>query len=411
MKRSEQLKITRQSVIDEMTAIVDAAKDGEKARALTTEEQTKYDGLKARAASLKTQITDAEELEREQADAANSQDNDGLDKNTRHQAPEHMRKAPREFNTSKAISEFLRGGLWTMTGIEKEFQSEFGLRSSGILIPTTDFKKRALTPHDTTTNASAMDVKVDPSLSIFGKEPMWQRMGITVLPGLTTSVKINKKAAAIAEKVAEKAAITQQGGSPSLSATLSPERYGISDLFDKELLATENAAVQSAILTDLVKGCDRKLTRELYAVALAAATETTGGALTVDGFNKLMAAVDGNGAFAMDRDSFFAAKVVKVDTGSGRFLVNMGNENGFGVSYDGANVYYSTLFDDGTDQQYVIYGDWSQIWAGLWGALEVLFNPYEKDSEGQIKVTVNRLADMVCRDSAAFVKSPDLDAA
>jgi len=395
MKLSEELKIKRAEKVAEMQAILDARKTDGVLRAATTEEATKYDGLKAEVARMDTDIKDAEELE-----ARGIEEPQKRSFNIGGQA--------KQYNVSKAIREFTKGGESALTGIEAEQHQELsrGVSSSGLLIP---FHQRAA---NTTTNATNIETPLAPQLgiSILGKEPLFQAMGCTVLPGLQGSFQLAKKAADVAGKYAEEAAIT---GTPSIPTyvTMAPSRYGITETWSKELLAQENPTVHAAILADMVKSVDRKLTAQVYATALTAATEVAAGALTPAGLDALMAAIEVDGAFAMDRGSFFALKAVKLDAGSGKFLAAMTANNGIGLTHDGANVYYSTLFADGTNQQYIIYGAWSEIFIGMYGGLELLIDPYSLQEKGQIRTTVNKLAGIVCRDSGAFVKTPDLDSA
>ena len=235
-------------------------------------------------------------------------------------------------------------------------------------------------------------------------------MGLTILNGLTGTLKIGKKTPDVAATYAEKAAITGTATVPTFEE-MAPKRYGITDIFTKELLAQENPAVHAAIIGDMVKSCDRYITSDAYAVALAAATEVAAGALTNAGFDALMAAIDIDGAFAMTRATFFQGKGVVVGSNTtAKFLLELTGKNGIGRTYDGVNAYFSTLFADGANQQYLVYGAWSELWAGFWGGLEILMNPYTYQKTGQIEMTVNRLGKIVCRNDAAFVKSPDLDA-
>ena len=400
MKKSDELKITRQQKIDAMQAIVDKATNENK-RSLTDDEQTSYTTLKGEVINIERQITDAEFLE------TRSQDSDDNNDPTQFQQPKNfqIKRSAKPYSVGKAIREFYRGGTDKLTGIEAESHQELSrhIISEGLLVP---YHNR---DQNTTSNADSIDVVIDPRLSIIGKEPLYQQMGLTVLPGLQGTLKIGKKTVDEAEKYSEKSEITKTANVPEFE-TMAPERYGITDIFTKELLAQENPAVHAAIINDMIKGCDRKLTADVYTVALDTATEVAAGALTVAGFNALMAAIDIDGAFAMDRGSFFEAKGVKVDTGSGMFLASMGANNGVGRTYDGASIFYSNLFADGANKQYGIYGAWSEIWLGFWGALEVLTNPFTYQKKGQIEMTVNRLADIVCRNDDAFVRTPDLDA-
>lgn len=405
MKRSEEIKITRTGKLERMQAILDGARDGQNVRALNEAEQTEYNTLKTEVESLERQISEAEFAEQRAAAPASAPDA------TQHQrsAGVHIVRPSAPYSVGKAIREYMRRGAEGLTGLEAEMHQELSrgiTDSSGLLVPYQH--QRTISANTTTTHATSIDVVIDPNLSIIGKEPLWQQMGLTVLPGLTGQVKLGKKTADQAEKVAETTAISTESNVPS-HVTMAAERYGISDLFTKELLAQENPAVQAQIIADMVKSCDRQITADVYTIALAAATEVATGAISTTGFNALMNAVDLDGAFAMTRESFFEVKGTKVDTGSGIFLATMGANNGVGATYDGVPVYYSTLFSDGSAKQYIIYGAWSEIYVGLWGALEILVNPYTYQKQGEIEITVNKLADVICRNSGAFVRTPDLD--
>jgi len=396
MKLSEELKIKRAEKVARMQAILDARKENGTLRAATTEETTEYDGLKAEVARMDTDITEAEGLEaREIEQPQNRSFNIG--------------GKAKPYNVAKAIREYANsGGSQGLTGLELESHQEMarGIESTGLLVPYS------MRDQNTTSNADSIDVKIVPGISIIGKEPLYQQMGLTVLNGLTGSLKIGKKTPDVAGTYAEKSAITQTAAVPTFE-DMSPEAVGMTDIFTKELLAQENPQVHLAIINDMVKGIDRKYTGIAYTTALAAATEVTAGALTPAGFNALMAAVDTDGAFAMARSTFFEGKGVDITGGEvGKFLLEMqGSNNGVGRSFDGVNAYYSTLFADGAAKKYVVYGAWGEIWVGFWGALEILVNPYTYQKTRQIELTVNKLGKMVCRNDAAFVKSPDLDSA
>lgn len=397
MKRSEELKIKRREKIDAMQTLVDKATNENK-RSLTDEEQTSYDAHKDEVDALERQIADAEYLESRQSTT---------DTQSRSVAFE-IKKPAASYSVGKAIREFMNGGADKLTGVEGEAHKELarGIDSTGLLVP---YQYRSAAVNTPTTHATSIDTIIDPNLSIIGYEPLYRNMGLTILEGLQGTIKLGKKTHDVAGKYAVGDEVTAESNVPSF-VTMVPERFGITDAFDKTLLAQINPQVQAAIVADMLKGCDRKLTAEVYTVALAAATEIAAGAITEAGFNALAAAVDMDGAFAMDRGSFFAAKEVKFDAGSGIRLAKNGSMNGIGTSWDGTPIYYSNLFDDGAAKQYVIYGAWSELWLGFFGGLEIVLDPYTRARYGEVVMTVNRLADAIVRNSGAFKKSPDLDA-
>jgi hypothetical protein len=400
MKLSEELKIKRAEKVARMQAILDARKENGTLRAATTEETTEYDGIKAEVARMDTDISEAEGLEARGTEAPQTRSfNIGG-------------KADKTYNIGKAIREYSRTkSTDLLTGLEKEQHQrlfEQHKDAEGLLVPWDQgISKRA---SDTTTNADSIDNTVYPGLSIIGKQPLWAQMGFTVLPGLQGVLKLGAKDADIAGQYAEKADITATSNKATFK-DLSPIRFGSTDLFPRELIAQENPAVHQAYINDLILGCDRKFTSYVYAQILAAATAVDEGALSVAGFDALMGAVEADGSFVMSRSTFFKAKAEKVDAGSGKFLVEMikGNQ-GIGVTTDGVDAFYSTLFTDATNVRNLTYGAMSELWVGIWGAVEILINPYSYQSSSQTQITVNKLMNGVVRNDAAFRKSPDLDA-
>ncbi|QZE15119.1 hypothetical protein K4L44_04625 [Halosquirtibacter laminarini] len=232
-------------------------------------------------------------------------------------------------------------------------------------------------------------------------------MGCTVLDGITGTLNLSKANPATAEVKAEGEQITQGINSPS-SIKLEPLRYGVSDKWSKELLAQENPAVHAALLADMYAACDRKITEDVFKKSKEEAREI---ATTFDeaGFNKLMAEVELSGSFAMSRSLFFKGKDVKYDEGSGRRLLELTKQNGIGNTWEEIQTFYSSLFKDTAKDTRMVYGAWSEMWIGLWSGLEILINPFTYQKEGQIEITVNRLANMGIRNNAAFVKSGHIE--
>ena len=443
MKRSDELRIQKTQKVERMQAILDGAKK-DNSRDLNETEQTEWDNLDKEVRSMTTQIQRAERMEfltpsnrrgksnRQEADdddpEADDDDAEADDDAAQHQrgglGPQIMKRASKVYNVARAIRGFVNE---KMDGLEAETQTELK-RSIGIttpktalLIPTTPLYRdeiqngfRRANENTTTTHAAVNDVFVQPDISIFGKEPMYQLMGCTILDGVQGSLKLSKKTPSIGEQVAETVALSNNADDPSTSATLSPKRYGAKDVWTAEQLAQENPAIHAKLLADLVKAADRKIAGNVYTKILAGATAVAAAStLTEAGMNLLMNQVDGAGAFLMSRTTFFSAKSVVFDAGSGLRLFSKmkGAVDGLGESWEGIQAFYSSLFTDAANTKFVTYGDMSEFYIARWGALEVVFDPYTLAENGYTKVIVNRLADMAVRNDAAFSKTADLDPA
>ena len=214
--------------------------------------------------------------------------------------------------------------------------------------------------------------------------------------------------------MAELAAITGDTTTPD-GILISPKRYSVQKTFTLETLNSATNSFFSKILEDMVKGCDRAITTDIYGKILGVATEVAGADISKDGFDALMAGaeVELDGAFFSARATFFEAKSVPIDAGSGRFLVeSIGTAAiGKGNTYDGVPYWYSSLFTDGADQQYVAYGDASRIHVADYEALEIIVDKFTKAAEGQVVFTVNKIACAAVKNPHAFTKTPDLDPA
>lgn len=411
------LKIERAQKTQEMEELLN--KSETESRDLTEEEETQYNNLRNQVRSLNKKIERMEEVNTfsrsyrsqrrgEEPGSDDDDDDDDTDANngngsSRSRIPSYHRN-DHKYNVSKAIREYARNASPdSLTGLEAETHQELARNcpeSKGLLIPT-------YARSQTTTNHSSTLDQTHTGLSIIAPEPLYRSMGCTILEGVKGTLKLSKASAATADRKGEGEEITNGVEAPT-SLTLTPLRYGVSDKWSQELLSQENPAIHAALLGDMYKACDRKITLDVFAKAKKDAREIPS---TFDepGFNKLMENVELPGAFAMSRSLFFKGKGLKFDEGSAKRLLEVGKLNGIGLTWEGVQAYYSSLFEDGAKDKRLIYGAWSEMWIGLWSGLEVLINPFTYQKEGETEITVNRLGNMAVRNNAAFVKSNHIE--
>jgi len=272
---------------------------------------------------------------------------------------------------------------------------------------------RAAADGDTTAMANAIPNYVK-ELDIMGYEPMFEQMGCDILRGVSGTYTLPYEDPIHGAKLAELATATGDTVTPS-GVLISPNRFSVRKTFTVETLASAGNAFYKKVLGDMVKGCDRAITKEVYTKVLAGATEVATGAITKAGFDALMGQpeIEYEGAFISARATFFEAKGVAIDAGSGRFLVEKasGNVLGKGTVYDGTPYFYSNLFEDGADKQYVAYGDLSKIHVADYGKIEIIVDKFTAAADGKVIITINKLADVALINPVAFSKTPDLDVA
>lgn len=266
---------------------------------------------------------------------------------------------------------------------------------------------RAAADGDTTAMAGVIPKGVA-ELSILGKAPLWARMGVDLNPAAQGTYELPYQSPIVGEKLAELAPVTKDTLTPT-GTLVKPRRFSAQKVLTLETLASASADYFQKIVDDLNKAADRAITAEVYAKILAGAQTATGGAITKTGFDALRAGaeIEMDGAFFAPRTTFFEAAGVPVDAGSGIFLAKL-LEADRGLTSDGEDFFFSTLFADPEDEKYVAYGDPSFIHVADYGMSELIVDKYTLAANGQIILTFNKLADVALKNPYAFSKTPEL---
>jgi HK97 family phage prohead protease len=287
-----------------------------------------------------------------------------------------------------------------LQGIREALNSQMG---------GTVISERAAVDGDTTAMAAAVPKYVQ-ELDILGYEPLWKSMGVDLMTGANGTFVLPYESPIVGALVAELSNVTGDTAVPT-GILVSPKRFSVQKTFTVETLASATPEFLQSVLADMVKGCDRMITKQIYVKILAGASAVAAGAITKAGFDALQggAEVETDGAFFANRATFYQAKGVAIDAGSGRFLTEKSDFAGKGYAYDGTAFWYSNLFDDGALQQYVVYGDASRIFVADYNSVEIIIDKYTKAISGQVVITVNKIADVAIKNPAAFVKTPDLE--
>jgi HK97 family phage major capsid protein len=93
---------------------------------------------------------------------------------------------------------------------------------------------------------------------------------------------------------------------------------------------------------------------------------------------------------------------IKKDAGSGRFLLD---ESGIaGMNYVSTSQ-VPVLDAGGTDVYPLIFGDFSQMVIGQWGAISIQVDPYSANLADSVRLVLNTHADMQIANPAAFAKN------
>jgi HK97 family phage major capsid protein len=322
------------------------------------------------------------------------------------------------FNQMVAGRGVFNGALGEINSIGEKEASAAGVGISGgaFYLPSYMIRNAydAMTTtgtNDDSSGANILKTGQIPEVSIVAPQPLYRQLGVTVYDGLQNLgvMEVPTLAQAYATYVAESTALST-GNEPG-KATLTPARIGLYENFSKELLTRSSEAVQQQILASYVTAIDLGITRQLFA-DVGDLTAVAGYAIpypyTVPDMDLLVAlwgAIEEgqNMAFVSTRTLVALAMQTPTTTGSGVFLVQGGQALGYPV--------FGTSIIQSADAKHWYFGDWSKAAIGFWGGLEIIVDPYSNAPKGQLKVTVNRIADSVVVNSAGFAIATNVSTA
>lgn len=114
----------------------------------------------------------------------------------------------------------------------------------------------------------------------------------------------------------------------------------------------------------------------------------------IDMQKELMSKNVNNYKIVCSPSAYAVLRTTKLDSGSGRFLLENGNQ-----TVDGINVYVTNnCVDKG-----IILADFSEILINSWSGIELVVDPYSLAAEGMIKIVVNGYFDCITRRPDAVV--------
>lgn len=222
----------------------------------------------------------------------------------------------------------------------------------------------------------------------------------------------------VMEFLAEGAALTPQKRGVA-GPSLSPKRAGGAVDISNRLLMQSSTDVESLIMGRLRTGFSQLLESSaingaggvaplgllsyvgvLDSATVASATATYALCLELEALIEANDATENSLGYLMNPKLKAFLKQVKKDAGSGIFVFADGK-------LDGTNAVSTSLVPalaSGANQP-LIYGDWSQMTIGQWGAVNIKVNPYSADLSDSLRLTLNTHADMQIANPKAFARS------
>ena len=400
MKKHE-LQLKRTESIRKMSALVKTAGDAE--RGLTEDEQGSYDTLKGEVAEFARLITEADELETLERSIVETDDNAEVIENKRD-------LKTKEFKIADAIRQAAEGSL---SGVALEMHDRSGeqgvlaTNKNTILIPAEAIgnSERAATLN-VTTGAALIHKAVATDLDIIVPVPMYQKLGVRVLPGLNGNLGLPAQKHNEATFPGEGITVIENPNQPT-GVTLTPQRVGLTESVGKEMLNSGNAALFSAIISDMIAGIDSAISRRVITKAStdALAGNISDGSTTYSGgygdvtaatLTGLEALVEEDGSFVFPRGGFAILKAKAQEAGHKNTIIQ--GKFSEGETFDGYKARGTSFCPAGV----IVYGAWKHVTVGMWDGIEVIVDPYTRAKFGEVEITVNRLVDAQVRNAEGF---------
>lgn len=427
MKKSDSLKIERSAKLDAQRTLVNAAKTAN--REMTAAENTAFDGLQSEMEALDLAITRAEKFEENELRFAAA--NAGAAASSSEQREEN--KIKKAFSIMRAIRLAKPGQV--LDGVEKEVHemgtaenrsAQISNEEGGFNLPLSFLRATQQTvSQDSGSYGGALVQDGAPRIvDAFRPKLFLESLGATFITGLTGGdVPLIVNSDFTMEFLAEGAALTPQKKAYA-GPSLSPKRAGGAVDISNRLLMQSSVDVESMIMNGLRNGFTQLL--EGAAINGGGGTAPTG-LLTYSGINQsatvasaaatyalcleLQALIEADDATEKSLGYLMSPKLkaflkqVKKDAGSGIFVFADGK-------LDGVNAIATSLVPalaSGANDP-LIYGDFSQMTIGQWGAINIKVDPYTQQISDSVRLTLNTHADMQIANPKAFAISKFLTA-
>ena len=362
-------------------------------------------------------------------------------------------KEQRDYSLVRAINASISGN-WKDAGLEREVSSEIerqtGKSTSGFFMPhNLQMDTRAAYAVGASGTGGALvatNLLASSFIDVLRNNALIMNMGPTLLTGLVGNVSLPRQTAATGTYWVTEASSITEAEATFDTVTLSPKQIGARSQYSRLALQQTTPDIEMLVRNDLAKvmalGIDLAAisgsgssgqptgilnTSGIGSVAMgtngAAFTDSASGSTSgLDQLINLEKAVDVANALNGSLYYLTNAKVVsalkKLKTAYGEYLwesVDGNTVDGTPGSINGYRVMRSNQVSSaltkgsGTSLSALIFGNFQELLIGMWGALEVLPNPYGSGyNAGSVDIRAMQTCDIAVKHAASFAAITDI---
>lgn len=335
------------------------------------------------------------------------------------------KKEIRQFSVVRAIAALanptdrrLREAAAFEFEVSEAAAQRYGRAAQGVMLPTDILGvwKRDLNTSDDN-ELVATNLLANEFIDVLRNQSSVMQAGARMLPGLVGNVAIPKKTAA-----ASAGWISTEGGAASESeatfgtVSMAPKNVGAFTDMTRQLILQSTPAIEQLVRDDLTQAL--ALAIDKGALEGSGSSGQPTGILNTSGVNKPTAfaaavptfaemvaletavaednALFGNLAYITDAATYGGLKTKAKDAGSGMFVLEGGQANGYNV----IRTQQSTAGN-------VYFGNFADCLIGMWGGLDILVDPYTASSSGTVRVRALQTIDIALRNAVSFAYNND----
>jgi len=418
MENSVELRQERAGLIQEANVMLEACKT--EARDFTETEQVSYDEKMNLIDKLKKDIVTLERQESLNAEIAT--------KTPKVEVMENKDKSSevRGYSLFKALSGFMNN---TLDGVEKELHLEAveearaaGRTINGLGIPSRLLESRTEVTQGTSAIAPTVVMGYQDALR---EASVFNQVGANMLTGLSADTRLPITGS---QQVGWEGEIdaAADGGANFGKLDLTPLRLSSYVDISKQLLLQNGMGAQQAIVADLGRAAGAKIDAAMFAAADV--TSAPGAIAATTGVGTITEAAYSANASIMS-DFVAAESELAVNEGLAGNLAYVANpvlmkdlKQSAQVAAVSAGVQgnlvngYPTYYTNGCTKSAgvsgdFLFGDFSKLFIGMFGGLDITVDPYTKAINGEVRLIVNQYIDWGVSQPGAFVKATSLTSA
>jgi HK97 family phage major capsid protein/HK97 family phage prohead protease len=336
------------------------------------------------------------------------------------------KKEIRQFSVVRAIAALanpsdrrLREAAAFEFEVSEAAAARYGRGAQGVMLPTDIlgvWGKRDLNTSDDN-EIVATNLLANEFIDVLRNSSSVMQAGARMLPGLQGNVAIPKKTAASASGW-----ISTEGGAAGESeptfgtVSLTPKNIGAFTDMTRQLILQSTPAIEQLVRDDLTQAL--ALAIDKGALEGSGSSGQPTGILNTSGVNKPTAfaaavptfaemvaletaiaednALFGNLAYITDAATYGGLKTKAKDAGSGMFVLEGGQANGYNVirtqQATAGNVYF---------------GNFADCMIGMWGGLDLTVDPYTASTTGTVRIVALQTVDVALRNPVSFAYNND----